>query len=160
MSTKPSCWTKFWCFCFGSDLVRPSAGIWLVEIQAILMRLSAICSRNQCWRISTCFSFVTSVGRSLVSNLMVCWLSQLMTKSWSSRNPTSSNKRFHQRASVAACVKASNSASVVDVVTVFCLTETQSMGPPNSLKRYPSELRLVVAQFPKLASLATSSGLV
>jgi hypothetical protein len=41
-------------------------------------------------------------------------------------------------------------------VTVFCLVDPQLMGPPKSLKRYPSVLRRVVAQFPKLASLAIS----
>ena len=61
---------------------------------------------------------------------------------------------------MAACVRANSSASVVDVVTVFCLVDPQSIGPPKSLKRYPSVLRLVVAQFPKLASLVISRVLI
>src|SRR5437667_9780596 len=71
-------------------------------------------------------------------------------------NRRSLKRQFHQRASVAACDRASSSASVVDVETVFCLVELQSMGPPKSLKRYPSELRRVVEQFPNPASLAIS----
>src|SRR5437667_12030915 len=69
-------------------------------------------------------------------------------------NRRSLKRQFHQRASVAACDRASSSASVVNVETVFCLVELQSMGPPNSLKRYPSELRHVVEQFPNPMSLA------
>src|SRR5437762_12535635 len=102
----------------------------------------------------TWLSVDMKVGRSLTSRRIVCWLSQWMVISWPRSNPRSLKIRFHQRASVAACDKASSSASVVDVETVFCLVELQSMGPPNSLKRYPSELRRVVVQFPNPASLA------
>src|SRR5204862_2596100 len=35
---------------------------------------------------------------------------------------------------------ASNSASVLDVVTVFCFVDLQSIGPPKRLNRYPSVL--------------------
>src|SRR5437762_5178744 len=103
----------------------------------------------------TWLSVDMKVGRSLTSRRIVCWLSQWMVISWPRSNPRSLKIQFHQRASVAACDRASSSASVVDVETVFCLVELQSMGLPNSLKRYPSELQHVVEQFPNPASLAT-----
>jgi hypothetical protein len=74
-----------------------------------------------------------------------------MVISWPRLNPISLKIRFHQRASIAAYDKASSSASIVDIETVFYLVELQSMGPPNSLKRYPSELQRVVEQFPNPA---------
>src|SRR5437868_349318 len=64
------------------------------------------------------------------------------------------NSRFHHRTSLAVCDRASNSASVLEVVTVRCLVERQSIGPPNSLNRYPSVLYLVTGSSAKAASLA------
>jgi len=42
---------------------------------------------------------------------------------------------------------------VLDIVTVFCLVDFQSIGPPNSLNREPSVLFLVVELSLKAASL-------
>ena len=45
---------------------------------------------------------------------------------------------------------------MLDVVTVFCFVERQSMGPLNSLNRYPSVLYLVAISSANAASLAHS----
>lgn len=61
---------------------------------------------------------------------------------------------FHHITSFAAWDRASSSASVLDVVTVFCSVERQSIGPLNSLSRYPSVLYLVAGSSAKAASPA------
>ena len=50
---------------------------------------------------------------------------------------------FHQIISLAAWDRANSSVSVLDVIIVFCFIKCQSMGPLNSLNRYPSILYLV-----------------
>jgi hypothetical protein len=49
---------------------------------------------------------------------------------------------FHHIISFEACKIVSNSALVVDVVTVLCLLAFQLIGPPKSCMIYPSELYL------------------
>jgi hypothetical protein len=51
-------------------------------------------------------------------------------------------RRLIQYSCLAAWLIASNSASVVDVVTVFCFRDFHSIGPPNRQKINPSELFL------------------
>jgi hypothetical protein len=68
-----------------------------------------------------------------------------------------SNRRFHHKTSLAAWDRANNSASVLEVVTVFCLVERQSIRPPNSLNRHLSMLYLVTGSSVKAASLAQSN---
>jgi hypothetical protein len=82
------------------------------------------------WRISTCLSFVRSCGVSLVSSPTVWLLSHSIVISCSRSNLMSLKKRDHQELSFAAVVSASNSASVVDVITVLCFVAFQSTGPP------------------------------
>src|SRR5436309_14186145 len=60
---------------------------------------------------------------------------------------------FHQITSLAAWDRANSSVSVLDVVTVFCFVERQSMGPLNSLNRYPSVLYLVARSSVNAVSL-------
>ena len=139
-STNPNCLMKFWCFCHGRALVSPSAGIWLVGIQVTLIFSLATCSQSQWQWMSTCLSLVIRVRKSLTSSWIVCWLLQLIIMSCPRLNQRSSKRQFHQRASVAVCNRASSSASVVDIETIFCLIELQLMGLPKSLKRYPLEL--------------------
>jgi hypothetical protein len=64
-----------------------------------------------------------------------------------------SNRRFHHRTSLAACDRANNSASVLEVVTVFYLVERQSIRPPNSLTKHSSVQCLVTGSSAKAASL-------
>jgi hypothetical protein len=52
------------------------------------------------------------------------------------------NRRLIQYSCLAAWLIASNSASVVDVVTVFYLRDFHSIGPPNRQKINPLELFL------------------
>src|SRR5271163_3374994 len=77
-----------------------------------------------------------------------------MEGSWPGSSPIDWKNRFHQMVSLAACARARNSASVLDVVTAFCFVECQSMTPPNSLNRYPSVLRLVAVSSANAASPA------
>src|SRR4051794_8838492 len=65
-----------------------------------------------------------------------------MIKLYPGSNRSFLNKLFHQMASFPACSIARSSASVVDVVTVDCLRDIQSIGPPYNLKTYPSPDRL------------------
>src|SRR5450432_2304366 len=60
---------------------------------------------------------------------------------------------FYQITSLAAWDRANSSASVLDVVTVFCFVERQSMGLLNSLNKYPSVLYLVARSSVNAVSL-------
>jgi hypothetical protein len=54
------------------------------------------------------------------------------------------------------CASASNSASVVDVITVFCLLARQPISPPKSFMANAYELLRLVLLLAKDASLATT----
>ena len=104
-----------------------------------------------------CFSLVLTCGVSAVIKRMVCLLSHRMAKFWSISSCLMPLKNlFHQITSLAAWDRASSSASVLDVVTVFCLVERQSMGLLNSLYRYPSVLYLIAILSANTASLTYS----
>src|SRR5437762_9197218 len=105
--------------------------------------------------MSMCFSLVLTCGVSAVIRRIVCVLSQRMAKC--SLRPSylmPLKNLFHQITSLAAWDRANSSASVLDVVTVFCFIERQSMGLLNSLNRYPSVLYLVARSSANAASLA------
>src|ERR1700733_10238129 len=86
---------------------------------------------------------------------MVCLLSHKMTiSSLISSCLMPLKNLFHQITSLDAWDRANSSASVLDVVTVFCFVERQSIGPLNSLNRYPSVLYLVAESSANAASLA------
>jgi hypothetical protein len=61
---------------------------------------------------------------------------------------------FYQITFLAAWDKANSSASVLDVVTVFCFVERQSIDLLNSLNRYPSILYLIAISSVNAVSLA------
>ena len=61
-------------------------------------------------------------------------------------------KRPHYRSQAQVCDSDSISALVVEVVTVVCFLDNQSMVPPNSWNTLPSVLRQVVTLSAKLAS--------
>src|SRR5205809_4927906 len=65
------------------------------------------------------------------------------------------NKFFHQIVCFPVCSIARSSASVVEVVTMDCLRDTQSIGPPYNLNTYPSPDHLL-GLFAKEASTKLS----
>src|SRR5271155_1685536 len=104
--------------------------------------------------MSTCLNLVARRGNSAVIRRIVCRLSHWIVISWPGLSRMTSNRRFHHRTSLAVCDGASDSASVLEVVTVFCLVERQSIGLPNSLNRCPSVLYLVTGSSTNGVSLA------
>jgi len=153
ISTRPSCLTKFSCFWRGRVFVRPYAGISAVGTQLILSRFSCTSCRSQCLWILMCRSLVVSLSRSLVIRPIICWLSQSTAASWPGSSCIDAKNHFHQYNSLAACITARSSASVLKVVTDHCLIECHSMTPSNSLNKYSSELRLVSLSSANAASL-------
>ena len=141
--TRPSCLTKFSCFWRGRVFIRPSAGISAVGTQLILSHFSCTSCHSQCLWISTCRNLVISLSRSLVIRPIICWLSQSTAASWPGFSCIEAKNHFHQYNSLAACITARSSVSVLNVVTDHCLVECHSMVLPNSLNKYPSELCLV-----------------
>lgn len=130
ISLIPSRSRNLCCFCLGSTFVRPSAGISAVGIQSTCMRPALTSCFIQSRFISTCRSFVCIVAPSFVNRSTVCWLSHAIDMGWEALNPKDSRTRCHHRTVFPASERANSSASVVDVVTVFCFEAFQSMGPP------------------------------
>jgi hypothetical protein len=64
---------------------------------------------------------------------------------------------FHHITSFVTWDRASNSASVLNMVTVFCLIEHQSIKSLNNLSRYPFMLYLVAGSSAKAASPAPAA---
>jgi hypothetical protein len=141
-STIFSCLINAMCFCGPRALVKPSAGMSVVEIQLILTVPLAVSCRSQCWCISMCLSFVTSFGDSFIMSRTVCKLSQLTVVSESRSSDRFSKTRRHQNsyAQMWESASSSSSASVEEVVTVRCRVLCQSRQPPNSLNKPPSVL--------------------
>ena len=91
---------------------------------------------------------------SNVLETRVCWLSHSTTLAGSSGSKQISAKMpFQAIISFAAWDRASNSASVVEVVTVSYFRALQSTGPENNCSKYPSVLFFVCRSFAKDASL-------
>src|SRR4051812_22040433 len=103
--------------------------------------------------MSTCRSLVVSFIDSFMTRPIICWLSHRIDGSWPGFRLIDRKKRFHQAVSFDVYVRTSSSASVLEVVTIFCLIEYQSIGLPNNLKRYPSVLCLMIKSSAKAASL-------
>jgi hypothetical protein len=104
-----------------------------------------------------CLSLVTSLGVSLTMRPTVCRLSQNTVSCWSMLRSRLLKKRPHHRSQAQVCDSDSISALVVEVVTVVCFLDNQSIVPPNSWKTLPSVLRRVVMSSAKLASDAALS---
>jgi hypothetical protein len=77
-----------------------------------------------------------------------------MVISWLGLSYITLNRYFHHKTSLAAWDRANSSASVIEVVTVFCLVDRQSIGPPNNWNRHLSVLCLVIGSSAKAALLA------
>lgn len=105
-------------------------------------------------------SFVLIRGFWSFIRRKVCLLSHLISISSSGSNCSCLNNLFHAYTFFDACVSASSSASVVDVVTVSCLRDVQSTAPPYSLKTAPSVLRRESTSSAKAASLVASNILI
>ena len=144
MSCRFKCFKNCWCFALGKGFVSPSASIFVLSTQIILMFRRWTSCRSHSRLTSICRMFVFMTGLSMFMSRTVCLLSHSITLSGCSRSkPMALNKCVHPIVSFAACCRASNSASVVDVVTVFCFLDFQSIGPPNILNTYPSVDRKV-----------------
>jgi hypothetical protein len=71
-------------------------------------------------------------------------LLQLIIKGSFSLNVIALNSLLIKIASFTVCDRANNSASVLDVVTIFCLFALQVIGPLNSFIMYPYKLFLLI----------------
>ena len=158
MSTSPMSLTNVLWRCHGNPFMRPSAGISAVGTHWICRMPFATSCRNQWPWISICFSLVLTCGVSAVIKRMICLLSHRMAKFWSISSCLMPLKNlFHQITSLAAWDRASSSALVLDVVTVFCLVKRQSIGLLNSLNRYLFVLYLIVILSANAALFAYSN---
>jgi hypothetical protein len=70
-------------------------------------------------------------------------LSQLIIKGSFSLNVIALNSLLIKIASFTVCNRANNSASVLDIITIFCLFALQIIGPLNSFIIYPYKLFLL-----------------
>jgi hypothetical protein len=77
-----------------------------------------------------------------------------MIISWLGLSYIALNRRFHHKTSLAAWDRVNNSASVLEVMIVFCLVDRQFIRPPNNWNKHPSVLYLVIGSSAKAASLA------
>ncbi|PVH90457.1 hypothetical protein DM02DRAFT_547740 [Periconia macrospinosa] len=102
--------------------------------------------------MSTCLSLVWSLSISFVTTPTVCLLSHSRDGVSFNLNDSPSNNRNHSFISEPARDKESNSASVVDLVTVRWTVAFQSMAMPNRVNTYPCELRRVSGSSANAAS--------
>ena len=140
ISRSPTTSTNFWWFCFDRALVSPSAAISFVGTHCTMKLPFWTSWRSQNWWISTCRSFVDTVGVSFVTIRTDCWLSQLMMTSCSGSNLMALKIRTICSTSPPTCERARSSASVVDLVTAFCLVACHAIGPLNKLIKKPCKL--------------------
>src|SRR5436190_5291651 len=138
----------------GNAFVKPSAGISVVGIHLTLTCPAWTSWCNQCWWISMWCNFVDSFWFSLVKSLIVWRLSQWTVSSCPGSNSMFLKNLCHHMVSFVAYDRANSSASVLEVVTVFCFIECQSAGPPKSLYRKPPVLLRVSGSSAYAASLA------
>jgi hypothetical protein len=103
--------------------------------------------------MSMCLSLMTKWGTWAIIRRIVYLLSHLMTISWPKLSYITLNSYFHYKTSLVAWDKVNNSASVLEVVTVFCLVDRQFIRPPNNWNRHSSVLYLVIRSSAKAASL-------
>src|SRR5947207_3217279 len=132
--------------------------MWVIGTHSIVIHLAWTSCLSQFRDMSMCRSFVENCGIAFVRIQMACWLSPYIFKLCLGSKSMELKKRFHQASSFAVCIIASSSASVLDVVTVFCFVDLQSIGPPKRLNRYPSVLRRDGMLSPYAASLAQTNG--
>ena len=70
---RPERWIDFLCYCEGSDLVRPSAKISVVQNHSIEIRMICTSCPNQCLWISTSLNLIVNFGVSEM-NAVVVWM--------------------------------------------------------------------------------------
>ena len=157
LDTMPSCCTNVACFWFDNAFVNPSAIIFAVGVHSISISPSWCDCRNQKWCISTCLSLVVSSGRFFLIRPTVCMLSQSTEGCSSVLNRIWEKSLQIAMVSRAVFDNANSSASVVDVVTVFCLIDCHAIGPLNNFIMYPCVERLVATSSANDASLATAN---
>ena len=103
--------------------------------------------------MSTWRSLVDILSLLPITRRIVCWLSQAILNGASRTSYISLKRRFRAIVSFAVSLRASSSASVVEVVTVACRLAFQMTGPPNSWMRYPWDDFLVSGSSAKDASV-------
>ena len=136
--------TKFSCFWCDKDFVKLFARIWLIESFSIVKILFWTHSQSQCWWISMWHSFIEINETVLLTKSTVCSLSQWIIYSWLGSKSSCLKNCCHHIIYLLACVRASSSASVVEIVTVFCWITCQSIEQSKRQKMYSSELQHVV----------------
>jgi len=145
---------KISCFWQGRALISLSADILTVGSQLILRCLSWTSCHSQCLWILMCWSLVASFIVSLVKRLIVCWLLHEIADLCPEFNCIDLNRHFHQYIFFTVWVRASSSAFIVDVVTVFCFVTCQSTASSKSWNIYSSELHLLAVSLTKTVLLA------
>ena len=153
-STRPNCFMKVSCFCRDRLFVSPSAGILPVGTHLIASRPSWVSCLTHIWCMSTCLSFVCSLADSLVAICTVWRLSHQIVGFISGSKSRFLKNLTHHSISEPAVDRASNSACVVDFVTVRWTVDFQSIGKPKSLKMNPCELLRVSDWSANAASVA------
>ena len=137
ISTRLKCFMNWECFSAESGFVKPSAGISVVGTHRTSTVLSLrACLSHRFW-MSICFTFDNFCGLSFWISPEVCWVSQSIRDWCSGSNSICLNSRYRPIVSFAVRESESNSASVIDLVTVFCLEYCHIISPWNSFMRYP-----------------------
>jgi len=111
---------KFSCFWHDKDFVKSSARISFVESCSMLKILSWTHSQSQCWWISIWCSFVEINRAVLLIKSTVCSLSQWITYSWPGSKSSCLKNHCYHIICLPACVRVNSSASVVEIVIIFC----------------------------------------
>jgi hypothetical protein len=102
-------------------LVSPLAVMFAIGTQSILILFLYLSFLNQYWCIFTWYSLVENIGSTLESRFTIYLLLQFTVFIYLTLSPMLIKSLFHHMISFEACEIASNSALVVDVVTILCL---------------------------------------
>ena len=124
--------TKTLCCCCGNVLIRPSAIIFFVAVHWNRTHHSECSCLSQWLWISTWCSFVDSFIDFSVICCNVCLLLHSMISSSFRFSIRLFNSWLTKIASFVICNRASSSASVLDIVTVFCLLAFHAIDSSNS----------------------------
>ena len=121
--------------------MKPLAIFLELAVYAISMRFLAISCLNQWLWILTCRSLINKTANSEFTRRIV-WLLSYWIRTLSLSNITLNSLRSLLRYSASLIVynKPSNSAFIINVVTVSCLLIFYAISPPNRRIAYPYKL--------------------
>ena len=148
----PSNSTKPWWFSISRGFVNLSASVLADGVYWMVILHAWTSCHSQWWWMSMCCSLLVRHRLSDVRILIVYWLLHSIVVWWPALKSMASKNLSHQRVSFDISDRASSSASVVLVVTVFCFEVFQSIAPSTRVKTYLCVLQRVSGTLPYEAS--------